>query len=236
MEYHWLYDEHYAPGVNYNDPEVAERYDETHRSIYDPLEQTCSTLDQIALAKNYTLVDLAAGTGTLAIEAAKRCKMVYAVDISPPMLCQAKRKAEKLGISNIEFIEAGFLTYEHNGDKPDVIVSLSALHHLPDFWKAVAIQRIYELLKPSGHFLLGDSAYSFPLLEYQSAYNSIMSKNKAQFSERLFEQIRMDSTTEFMTFTWILEGILDRVGFTIEKANYPTEWYVHYVCKKIANS
>ncbi len=232
MEYRWLYDERSAPGVNYNDSEVAERYDETHRSIYDPLEQACSTLDQIAIAKNYTLVDLAAGTGTLAIEAAKRCKMVYAVDISPPMLCQAKRKAKINGINNIEFIEAGFLTYEHNGDKPDVIVSLSALHHLPDFWKAFAIQRIYELLKPSGHFLLGDSAYSFPLSECQSAYNSIMSKNKAQFSERLFEQIRMDSTTEFMTFTWILEGIINRVGFTIEKANYPTEWCVHYVCKK----
>jgi ubiquinone/menaquinone biosynthesis C-methylase UbiE len=232
MEYRWLYDELSAPGVNYSDPEVAEKYDETHSSMYDPIQQACATLDQIALAKDDILVDLAAGTGTLAIEAAKRCKMVYAVDISPPMLYQAKRKAERSGIGNIEFVEAGFLTYEHNGDNPDVIVSLAALHHLPDFWKAVALKRIFDLLKPEGQFLLGDSAYSFPLSEYQSAYNSNMSKRKAQVSKRLFEQMRTDSSSEFMTFTWILEGILDRVGFTIEKANYPTDWFAHYICKK----
>ena len=121
MEYRWLYDELSAPGVNYSDPEVAEKYDETHSSMYDPIQQACATLDQIALAKDDILVDLAAGTGTLAIEAAKRCKMVYAVDISPPMLYQAKRKAERSDIGNIEFVEAGFLTYEHNGDIPDVI-------------------------------------------------------------------------------------------------------------------
>jgi ubiquinone/menaquinone biosynthesis C-methylase UbiE len=148
------------------------------------------------------------------------------------MLEQAKKKAEKSGIGNIEFVEAGFLTYEHNGDNPDVIVSLAALHHLPDFWKAVALKRIFDLLKPQGQFLLGDSAYSFPLSEYQSAYNSNMSKMKAQVSKRLFEQMRTDSSTEFMTFTWILEGILDRVGFTIEKADYPTEWFAHYICTK----
>ncbi len=232
MEYRWLYDEYSARGVNYSDLEVAERYDETYSSLYDPIQQVCATLEQIALAKDDILVDLGAGTGTLAIEAAKRCKIVYAVDISPSMLCQAKRKAERSGIGNIEFVKAGFLTYEHNGDNPDFIVSLAALHHLPDFWKAVALKRIYDLLKPEGRFLLGDSAYSFELSEYQSAYNSNMSKRKAQVSKRLFEQMRTASSTEFMTFTWILEGILDRVGFTIEKADYPTDWCAYYICKK----
>ena len=224
MEYRWLYDEHSAPGVNYGDPDVAEKYDETHSGWYDPIQQARETLDQIILAKEDILVDLAAGTGTLAIEAAPRCKIVYAVDISSPMLHQAKRKAERAGIGNIEFIEAGFLTYEHKGDNPDVIVSIAALHHLPDFWKAVALKRIFDLLKPGGQFVLRDSAYSFPLSDYQRAYNLNMSKWKAQVSTRLFEQMRTDSSSEFMTFTWILEGILDRVGFTIEKADYPTDW------------
>ena len=133
MEYRWLYNERSSPGVNYNDTEVAEKYDETHSSLYDPVQTACATLDQISLSKNDILIDLATGTGTLAIEAAKRCKKVYAVDISPAMLSQAKRKTEIADMNNIEFIEAGFLTYEHQGDSPDVIVSLIALHHLPDF-------------------------------------------------------------------------------------------------------
>ena len=233
MEYRWLYDEHSAPGVNYNDPEIAEKYDQTHSSMY-AIQQACEALDQIALTKDDILVDLATGTGTLAIEAAKRCKMVYAVDISPPMLCQAKRKAERSGLDNIEFVEAGFLTYEHHGDHPDVILTWAALHHLPDFWKAIALKRIFDLLKPEGQFLLGDSAYSFPLSEYQNAYDSNMLKRKTQVSKRLFEQMRTDSSTEFMTFTWILEGILDRVGFTIEKTHFPTQWFAHYFCRKQA--
>lgn len=119
MKYRWLYDEHSSPGVNYTDPEVAEKYDETHSSLYDPFQAACTTLDQITLGKNDILIDLSAGTRTLAIEAAKRCKKVYAVDISPAMLSQARRKAESSDISNIEFIEAGFLTYEHQGDNAD---------------------------------------------------------------------------------------------------------------------
>ena len=91
MEYRWLYDERSSPGVNYNDLEVAEKYDETHSSLYDPWLTACATLDQITLGKNDILIDLAAGTGTLAIEAAKRCRKVYAVDISTAMLSQGKR-------------------------------------------------------------------------------------------------------------------------------------------------
>ena len=232
MEYHWLYDERSSPGVDYNDPEVAEKYDETHSSLYDPLQVAHATLDHITLGKNDILIDLATGTGTLAIEAAKRCKRVYAVDISPTMLSQARRKAESSSISNIEFIEAGFLTYEHEGDNPDVIVSLIALHHLPDFWKAVAIQKVYDLLKPGGQFLFADSAYSFHLREYQRVYNATMSERKKQVSTRLFDQMLKDSSAEFMTFTWILEGIFERVGFTVETAEFPTELFANYICRK----
>ncbi|MFC1653065.1 class I SAM-dependent methyltransferase [Planctomycetota bacterium] len=232
MEYRWLYDERSAPGVDYNDAEVAEKYDETHSSLYDPLQAACATLEQITLGKNDVLIDLATGTGTLAIEAAQRCKKVYAVDISPAMLNQARRKAEISDISNIEFIEAGFLSYEHQGDNPDVIVSLIALHHLPDFWKAVAIQKVYDLLKPGGTFLFADSAYSFHPREYQNVYNAVMTERKAQVSKRLFDQMLNDSSTEFMTFTWILEGIFKRVGFTVETAEYPSELFANYVCRK----
>ena len=232
MEYRWLYDEQSSPGVDYSDPEVAEKYDKTHSSLYDPLQAACKTLDQITLGKNNILIDLATGTGTLAIEAAKRCKKVYAVDISPAMLNEAKRKAKISNISNIEFIEAGFLTYEHQGDTPDVIVSLIALHHLPDFWKAVAVQRIYDLLKPGGQFLFADSTFSFHVREYQNVYNATMSEREAQVSKRLFDQMLKDSSTEFMTFTWILEGIFQRVGFTVEMAGYPTKLFANYICRK----
>ncbi len=68
----------------------------------------------------------------------------------------AKQKAHAMGISNIAFSQAGFLSYEHNGYPLDLIVSNLALHHLPDFWKMIALKRIYQLLKNGGTFYLGE--------------------------------------------------------------------------------
>jgi len=231
-EQHWTYDERTAPGVDHGDPEVAEKYDEMHGTMVDQAEYARAAVDRLNLSEDDVLVDFGAGTGTLAIEAAARCGIVFAVDISAAMLDQAKKKAENAGIRNIVFREGGFLTYKHDRERPDAIVSLGALHHLPDFWKAVALKRIYDLLKPGGRFLLGDATYSFPVEEYQDWYRENMSNLESRVSPRFFEQIRTDLASEFMTFTWIVEGILERTGFTVENAKYPSEWYAEYMCRK----
>lgn len=44
----------------------------------------------------------------------------------------------------IEAVEGGFLTYEHEGEPVDLVHTRNALHHLPDFWKAVALARIHR--------------------------------------------------------------------------------------------
>jgi SAM-dependent methyltransferase len=58
-------------------------------------------------------------------------------------------------------MRAGFLSYEHEGDPPDAVFTRNALHHLPDFWKAAALERIARLLRPRGVLLLRDIVYSF---------------------------------------------------------------------------
>jgi len=46
-------------------------------------------------------------------------------------------KLESTHLDNVEPVQAGFLTYQHVGEA-DFVYSRFALHHLPDFWKAVA--------------------------------------------------------------------------------------------------
>jgi SAM-dependent methyltransferase len=58
-------------------------------------------------------------------------------------------------------VHAGFLTYLHHGDPADVVYSRYALHHLPDFWKAVALDRIHAILRPGGIFRLWDVVFNF---------------------------------------------------------------------------
>ena len=104
-------------------------------------------IDALNIGKDSVILEIGSGTGELAIEAAKYCKRVYAVDISPVMLSSAHVRAKVKGISNIEFYHAGFLTYHHKGEMLDAVVSQLTLHHLPDFWKLIALNRISSLLK-----------------------------------------------------------------------------------------
>lgn len=74
----------------------------------------------------------------------------YAVDVSEVMIQQAVRKAQSAKISNIAFIHAGFLSYEHQEEPADIVLTRVALHHLPDFWKQVALLRMNAMLKMGG--------------------------------------------------------------------------------------
>jgi len=50
-----------------------------------------------------TVLEVAAGTGAISLKVAERAARVYAVDISPLMVDEAKKKMEEKGIGNVEF-------------------------------------------------------------------------------------------------------------------------------------
>ena len=79
----------------------------------------------------------------------------------PAMLEQLAPSSGERGIDNVELVAAGFLTYEHAGSRADLVYSRYALHHLPDFWKAVALTRIAAMLRPDGVLRLVDVVYGF---------------------------------------------------------------------------
>jgi hypothetical protein len=63
-------------------------------------------------------------------------------------------------------VQAGFLTYEHQGDLTDFVYSRNALHHLPDLWKALALKRIATFMNPGGILRLRD--FFFHLRRYST--------------------------------------------------------------------
>src|SRR4249919_1701045 len=68
-------------------------------------------LRDLGLNETSTLVDLGAGTGSLAIAAAPLCRRVVAVDVSPAMLAVLRQRSQQLGLRNLEVVPAGFLSY-----------------------------------------------------------------------------------------------------------------------------
>ncbi|WP_252720640.1 class I SAM-dependent methyltransferase, partial [Acinetobacter baumannii] len=71
----------------------------------------------------------------------------------------AEHRARELGVS-LNTQSAGFLSFTYEANAFDLIISEFALHHLPDFWKAVALARLFNALKPGGKLFLRDIVFS----------------------------------------------------------------------------
>jgi ubiquinone/menaquinone biosynthesis C-methylase UbiE len=203
-----------------------ENLDVGHVSRYDAKEDAgaaeevrlCQTL---GLGNGSTVVDLGAGTGQFAIAVASACAKVIAVDVSPVMLSRLQAKVSAAGLTNIELVRAGFLSYEHEGKPADLIYSRYALHHLPGFWKALALRRMRRMLGDGGVLRLWDVVYSFELDEAEERLEAWCASGGLDAARgwsrtELEEHVR----EEHSTFSWLLEPAIERAGFQIEQADY----------------
>jgi ubiquinone/menaquinone biosynthesis C-methylase UbiE len=143
----WLFDE--FRGHRWLDAAEVAAYEAIIRP--DPAAER-ELLRGLGLSSEHTLIDFGAGTGVRALAAAELCRHVIAIDPSAAMLDYMRSKAERLGISNVEYAQRGFLTYEHRGEPVDFAITRHALHHLPDFWKVEALHRVHGVLRPGGVF------------------------------------------------------------------------------------
>ena len=180
-----------------------------------------------------TVVDLGAGTGRLALAAAPHVARVVAVDVSPAMLALLRERAARAGLANVECVQAGFLSYTHAGPPVDAVYTRNALHQLPDFWKALALDRIAKLLRPGGVFRLRDLIFDFQPAEAEAvlddwldgaATDPAAGYTREDFAEHL--------RTEFSTFRWLLEPMLAAVGFRVVAASFEGSIYGAYTCIK----
>lgn len=227
----WQYDERTKSGVDYNNAKVASEYDEQHGRFRDFERDARAVVQLLDLKPEQTVIDLGCGTGAFVITAARSCRKVYAVDTSQAMLDKCAEKARAAGLGNIETHCAGFLTYEHKGALVDTVVSVAALHHLPDFWKAVAFKRIYNMLKPGGKLFLFDIVFSFPVESYQSEFDSWINGMRERAGQVVAEESIIHIRDEYSTFDWIIDGMMERTGFKIEQkfSNFPNSLTYTYV-------
>jgi ubiquinone/menaquinone biosynthesis C-methylase UbiE len=227
----WFPDELAHAGDEHLDPEYVQGYD--NKAGTDPTEDMALFRD-LGLNETHTLVDLGAGTGTLALAAAPLCRRAVAVDVSAEMLTLLEEKAGRLGIKNIECVQGGFLTYEHRGEPADFVYSRNALHHLPDFYKALALERISSILRPGGVLRLHDLAFSFDAREAEHVIEAWLA-NAAEQPKKGWTrpELEKDVREEHITFSWLLEPMLERAGFEIRDRSYDaSRCYSAYTCIK----
>jgi ubiquinone/menaquinone biosynthesis C-methylase UbiE len=227
----WYPDEVAHAGHEHLDPEYVTGYD---RKAHTDWQGELAVLRGYGLGSDadQCLIDLGAGTGKLALAAAPLCRRVVAVDVSPAMLAIVRAEVERQQVDNVECVRAGFLSYQHSGRPADFIYSRHALHQLPDLWKAVALRRMTTMLKPGGILRVRDLLFSFEPGETEHAVEAWLA-GAARTSARGWTRTELEEhlRTEYSTFTWLFEPMLERAGFAIHEAEYdPSRIYAAYVC------
>jgi ubiquinone/menaquinone biosynthesis C-methylase UbiE len=226
----WWLDERSHAGAEHLDERYVSGYD--RKAGFDPTEDL-DVLQRHGLASDSVVVDLGAGTGGFALAVAGLCRHVVAVDVSPAMTAAIRGRVTELGLDNVSVVDGGFLSYEHHGQPADVIFTRNALHQLPDFWKAIALDRMASMLRPGGILRLRDLVYDFAPAEADVRIEAWMSGAVTDPSigwtaDELAEHVR----GEFSTYSWVLEGMLDKTSFDIVDRTFRRSAYGTYTCKR----
>ena len=123
-------------------------------------------------------------------------------------------------------------TYNHEGKELDAAISAISLHHLPDFWKMIALKRLNRMLKPGGRFFLLDLVFCFDIDGYGSKIDEWLQEMGALGGESIIKENTVHIREEFSTWDWVLREMLGKVGFEILNESNPLGNVKGFICKK----
>ena len=193
-----------------------ENYDERMRGLerlrYD---ETLSEVVRISGAKPGDLIlDIATGTGNLAVKFLERGCQVIGLDPSAKLLKMAEQKAAKWGGHfQIQLCKNPFLEVPFPKQTFNAIASTYSIHHITDDAKRLSVREMKRVLKPNGWVIMGD----------------VMFKDAADKSRALAEYPDMED--EYQPTLDTFPDMFEDEGFTVEiEQMADTVWIV---CAKL---
>ena len=204
---------------------VADKYDVMNDLMSAGIHRLWKryTIETSGAKKGDTILDLAGGTGDLAIKFTRivgPSGKVTLSDINPSMLENGRKRLTDMGIAgNIEYVEANAEDLPFEDNTYNITTMAFGLRNVTD--KAAALRSIYRCLKPGGKLMVLEfskpvvpglntiyDAYSFKLLPLIGKVVA----NDADSYRYLAESIRMHPDQE------TLKGMFEDAGF--EKCSY----------------
>ena len=148
------------------------------------------------------VIDVGAGTGLLAFGIAPAVSDVRAVDISPAMTEYLRKRAEQLGLDNVEPVTATAIDLPMPDGSATVVVSNYVYHHLTDPDKRRGLAEAYRVLRPGGRIVIGDMMFR-PRLTDGRSREVIRSKISALLRKGLPGLIRLlKNLLRYVTGNW----------------------------------
>jgi len=219
----WYYNQRRQLGLDNAVAAIYDRHDDSDI-------RARAALTALGVKPGWKVADIGCGNAVLATEAALMGAEVDAVDISEAMLALAAIYArDRRAVVRTQ--PAGLLSFAYEPNSYDLIVSEFTLHHLPDFWKAVALRRILAALKPGAHFYLRDIVFAAMPdgterdVEEWADFNI---KNHDFSRDSVVTHMR----DEYSTFGWVIERMLTETGFILLSSDYHAPLHGTYLLRK----
>ena len=203
---------------------IAAFYDPWSRSV---TEDVGFYVDE-ALASGGPIVELAVGTGRIAVPVAQAGIDVVGVDSSPGMLTVARRAAEAAGVSNRVELRLGDLREPPVTERVSLVICpfRSLLHMETEEEKLRALRAARELLEPSGRFVFDVFSPSREDIEetdgrWIEREPGIFERAEwAEASRTLTLSVRSDESVTSFGLHWLSLPewlrLLDEAGFAVE--------------------
>jgi arsenite methyltransferase len=137
-------------------------YSEIDKRYSSLAETTCclscgGAINYSEAAKGEICVDLGSGRGNDVLRLAEtvgRDGYIYGIDISEGMLQKARITADRLGITNAEFIGSTLEKINLRDNLADLVISNCTINHSPD--KQAVWNEVFRILKKGGRFVVSD--------------------------------------------------------------------------------
>ena len=110
--------------------------------------------EAVALGPGIRAIEIGAGTGLLGLALAADVGSLVLADASAGMLAEADAKIAASGLANVRTLRLDLTTDPLPAERFDLVVSLMALHHVPD--TAAALAELVALTEPGGWLALVD--------------------------------------------------------------------------------
>jgi len=138
-----------------NYPEIDKRYSNL-------AESTCclscgGAINYSEAAEGEICIDLGSGRGTDVLRLAEKVGnngFVYGVDISEGMLQKARNTTDRLGITNVEFINSSLERIVLADNIADLVISNCTINHSSD--KQAVWNEVFRILRKGGRFVVSD--------------------------------------------------------------------------------